>query len=42
MEDIFSAFLWGTYKGKPKKRWKSWRSMALRTCEGAYILDPFI
>lgn len=29
LEKHFSIFLWGSFKGKTKKRRKSWRSMAL-------------
>lgn len=27
MENMFVSFLWGSYQGTPKKRWKSWLLM---------------
>lgn len=34
LENMFPAFLWGSFQGKLKKRWKSWQSMELPREDG--------
>lgn len=34
LESLFESFLKGSYLIKPKKRWQSWKSMALPYNEG--------
>lgn len=39
-EARYSAFLWGTFKGNPKKRWKYWNSMATSLASRGLKLRP--